>query len=53
MVANYVLALGSLRARLGLSEAAKECYEKALALDASLHQAYLGLARLQVCRGLV
>lgn len=51
-VANYTLALGTLRAGLGQSQAARECYEKALALDSSLHQAYLGLARLRFDEGL-
>lgn len=51
-VANYVLALGTLRARTGRGAAARECYENALLLDSSLHQAYLGLARLRFDEGL-
>lgn len=44
---KYLLALGTLHARLGKSDAARQCYEEALAQDSSLHQAYLGLARLK------
>jgi len=48
-VANYALMLGTLNAMGGRHDEARTYYERALSLDASLNQAYLGIAETLLC----